>query len=516
MHERRTTQQSAPSSTPGRFLLIVGLSLIVGVLSLFIPDLFYSNQNTYYPHGINLAEPDFLAGDFFVQSQQPHITFAILVGAMHASGTMNFLSFLLPVVLRISLLLGVFLIIRGVLARLVVDDLNTISSVALFVVTLLLFVLPASDLLARTPLVPKILEHPALAEFYLESPYLQPSSFAVLMVPALGLMLHRQHYLAVLLLVVVVNFHFAYALHAGVLVLLAMLWLAQSNRREALITGVLFGVGVLPVTLYSLGFVGDPAAEEANRILALERQPHHAWPQIWFALGPLVKLLLIGTAGILLLRINRFLAAVLLFGLVYTIAGILLVIVTQSYTLAMLHLWRGTALFWPVAQIVLITLAVYAALRLAGTRAKPAYVNGFALLIASAVLLLILSTGHFQVDIHNEPDAIASMIREHTPTGSVILVPASWKEIRLDAERPVYVDWKNHPYVADEVMEWWRRMEFNRMFYNGEVADQDLPELCHDEGIDYFVTGMDAETPTGLVALAQSDEAALFACGQVG
>jgi hypothetical protein len=46
-----------------------------------------------------------------------------------------------------------------------------------------------------------------------------------------------------------------------------------------------------------------------------------------------------------------------------------------------------------------------------------------------------------------------------TPVDSVFLVPPEMQTFRLLAERAIIVDWKSHPYVPDELVEWYHRLE---------------------------------------------------------
>jgi hypothetical protein len=68
-----------------------------------------------------------------------------------------------------------------------------------------------------------------------------------------------------------------------------------------------------------------------------------------------------------------------------------------------------------------------------------------------------------------KPSALATAAKALTPVDAVVLVPPSFEAFRMEAGRAAYVDFKSHPYRADEVLEWRRRMGVAERLY-GEAG----------------------------------------------
>jgi hypothetical protein len=87
------------------------------------------------------------------------------------------------------------------------------------------------------------------------------------------------------------------------------------------------------------------------------------------------------------------------------------------------------------------------------------------------------------VETH-ELDPFMQLIEQQTPPDSVLLTPLE-DDYRLGARRAVYVDWKSHPYLGAEVLEWWQRVEFVRQFYTLDATARQ--QACQTAGVDYYV-----------------------------
>lgn len=103
---------------------------------------------------------------------------------------------------------------------------------------------------------------------------------------------------------------------------------------------------------------------------------------------------------------------------------------------------------------------------------------------------------------------IGDRVKAATPADALILIPPNLGDIRITAERAVFVDWKAIPYQEDRMAEWWDRIraayEEPKNIGPAALAEIDLnyrriddsavAALCGRYGIDYAV--LYRETPT--------------------
>jgi len=75
-----------------------------------------------------------------------------------------------------------------------------------------------------------------------------------------------------------------------------------------------------------------------------------------------------------------------------------------------------------------------------------------------------------------------SRIRRWHPRDALLLVPARrrWRDLRLRAERALYVDYLSHPFLAREVAEWRRRVSRARAFETATTSER--AAICREAG----------------------------------
>ncbi|MGD2026688.1 MAG: hypothetical protein PVI99_02645 [Anaerolineales bacterium] len=106
----------------------------------------------------------------------------------------------------------------------------------------------------------------------------------------------------------------------------------------------------------------------------------------------------------------------------------------------------------------------------------------FSVLIFNALALLVCGAaahGVFSVleeeymdTTTQEAYPLMQKIQSETPPDSLLVIPLRGGDYRLGARRAVYVDWKSHPYLGEEVLEWWARVAFVRSFYDLTGAER--------------------------------------------
>jgi len=72
------------------------------------------------------------------------------------------------------------------------------------------------------------------------------------------------------------------------------------------------------------------------------------------------------------------------------------------------------------------------------------------------------------------------LVRNGQPKG-IGLVPIYEQDVRLNADSPVYVDWKSPPYVGADLVEWWRRIDTVRRFTKSPESICQSPDFSSFE-----------------------------------
>jgi hypothetical protein len=480
--------------------------------------LYYSNQNTYVPAGLRSAGREFLQHDWFAQTRPPHLAFTYLVAALDRLQVLSAGFATLELLLEASLLLAVWLIAGGLYRSLARHDARLAQDGSRLALTTLAFALlllgvqhPSAlrdllraqhgdDMLMLGQIWERVFFLGGLAAQYVWGGYLQPSEFGILFLLAIGVMLFERWRLGTFLAGLAALMHTGYLPHAALLALVTAGWLVRSGRRRLAAESLaIFGVSVLPVVIYALTFAFQSGSAEAYDILANFRTPHHSQPSVWWSGVALGQLAIMAAAGLLLLwKRMGFLSWVMAAGFAYTSAGIVLVwFVVDSDALAFSHPWRGSAYLVPLSLFVIAAFAVAYGVRLLQRLTRRAWPPAW--FATAAGLLILISTGARTFDAQPRPGSesrspVAAMVSRETAPDDVILVPESWENFRLEAERPVYVDYKSHPYLPSEVLEWRRRIQTSRRFYKADESERGA--ICAEERIDYYVISTDVPVAT--------------------
>lgn len=322
--------------------------------------------------------------------------------------------------------------------------------------------------------------HCGLASQYILGAGLQPSVIGVALLTSVAAYRDERPLLAVGLAAGANLIHSTYLLPAAMLIAGYLAGEASRGKWKTVGLGAWLGVAlVVPVVVHILTvFAPDPTCfDEAQRILAEVRIPHHTRPARWFdwVAGLQVLWLL---AGLLALRRTRlFLPLCVTMGL--AAVGTVAVLVTENPTLALMFPWRVSAVLVPVATAALVA-------KLAERMQRLEWVYA-----AVTLSLLLVNTGYLyrQQFGFREPageDAALKFVAEHHKPGEVYLVPARFPKpttkrgvssntfaeppdpsavvyfemarFRLFTGAALYVDFKAIPYKDTEVMEWHRRV----------------------------------------------------------
>lgn len=463
-----------------RFSMPAGVSRLL--LSLLFAGaygqwpLYASNQNTYFLKGIALAEGGPLQRDWLVDSANhiPAFTSIVYGGIRWMPAESFYLIHGLVVAVYAYCLL--WLIAR--VFRL--SPSNAAVPLALVLLTaahseIIHQSLGRTGPAGMTSLATLLRITDGVARQGLLRHYLQPSTFGVLLIVSICLFVSGRSRSATVVGAITPWFHTVYFLPALVLtmVYVAVEW-CRGLRRRSLYIAIMAFFLALPPLIYVWWEFGSASVDELRRahaILIHTRFPHHAEPQRWFGgwavfqIGWVLLALLVARTD---RRLFITLAALFATGCMLT----LLQVWSRSDQLAMVQPWRLSVLLVPISTALLVGGLANALLsRWQRNKRAMQLVRYTSLVLLSGLCVAGVSSTISKVERSQRRNQLAEFAARQCVEGATFLVPLMWAEFRLDSRCPIFVDWKSHPYRADEVVEWFERTELVRAFYRGSPGD---------------------------------------------
>jgi hypothetical protein len=487
--------------------------------------LYYDNQVTYFVQGLRLSgQHPYLDADWFANTRPLHIAFTWLVAGLSRIGILAQATAALDLGFRLVFLVSLGLLSHALLGWLDRTFLSrplmsrlalTLSVISLYILSLwpVHLLSRLSESLGVSSLAIALEQfgfYYSFGGFAAFRYYTEPAAFAVLIFTALALLPYRRWRLAVALLGIAGLMHASFLIHTGILAgLLALYLFLTGERKPAFTVAAIYALLVLPLVIYITAQLTDSATQTANQILSAKRVPHHTDPHRWWdatdtwhAGFTLAALLLAGwkTRGPLRL-------AVLVTG-AYVGISIGLVSSGLAPQLGILMPWRASGYLYAFSQIMLLSAGLAAVA--AALRRWPAATVVLAAILSLGLLVWGASQqGLYTVleeeyaDTSTQPEyPLMEAIRQSTPEDAVLLIPLRGGDYRLGAQRPVYVDWKSHPYLGEEVLEWWQRVQFMQEFY--DLPGSERLTACSDAGADFYVLPADQLSEEEVISLARN------------
>jgi uncharacterized protein DUF6798 len=323
--------------------------------------------------------------------------------------------------------------------------------------------------------------------------YWQPSEAGVILVISVLLFAAHWPVSSAACAALAVALHPSIALGALILVTAACarLMIERQWRELIIFAGVfcLFAMPAIGYTIIQFMPTTSDLADRASRILAREKIPLHAIPMQWVSTLDIIKILMIAIASYICRTENRRLSFIIVGSLV---GGILLTVIfalVNDDRLLLLFPWRVSAVLSPIAVVLIVAALLNSLLQ---ERIQSKYIWHTLAFIAVVLAVLVQSMKMY----HNYPgfmpaywiaaaftDRVHNMqIQDRLDRTDVInwakgqdprdlyLVPLNFEQFRIKSGRPIFVDWKSHPFKDVEVIEWRRRIEV------AEKTFQDLRE----------------------------------------
>ena len=444
--------------------------------------LFSSNQNTYLLDGIAAAVGEPLASDWL------------------ANQTSNIPVFSWFTQVSYKIYPNIFYIYHFVLAYILIFSLYKISSyfqpkLKHQVPTVLFFTSITFLNYIKIPILVGIANQYILGNFF------QPSAFGVFLLASVAFFLREKYKLAILCCLISAYFHPTYVLHAGVLVFTYQLVLVgNKNYKLAIHIGLLAFILIFPLVYFTFSTFGNSAAEISRialKILVMERIPGHALLGE-FLLNKITAfcLVMIGLAVFIGRDKSEFLKIISI-PLGLSVIIILTAFLTDSHFMMLLFGQRSSVWLVPISSAYVI-----ARLCTEIEWDKVLRINKIYLLAMLIFFMALLGTyevfkksaNHFS----HKSTQLFSALAQFDYREGVLLVPLDKQAIRLNAQVPIFVDWKSHPYKAEEVIEWFDRVNLAREFYQSESAIERLSafnRIQAKENISYILS--DINNPIG-------------------
>ncbi len=476
MSHAELTGGACPSTHRLEALLLA----IVFAVAYTQSPLFYSNQNQYLLHGAARAGYGDLAHDWLAKTRDPTILFSLLIAAAFRVNVW----LLQPA--YFLFLVSYFLAARRLVAALP-NFPDTRSARLTFAA---LFTAAHAGILRWVSVQLFGIDYPwylqaGLAAQYLLGPGIQPSAFGVLLLAAVAELARNKPVRACVLAALACWFHSTYMLPAALLVCGILVELAQQRQlRAAVLAGCAALATVVPVVVSTFVRFSpfEPHAEEALRILADVRIPHHCHVRRWFDCIAVLQLLWVAF-GLFFTRrepLGCALGIAALGGVALTVVQM----VTGSDALALAFPWRISVLLVPVATAVIIAKCVTS--RPPGKWCERIAFVGLVVLVVGGVVVMLRGLGYRAVD----ESELYNHVRAGTVPNRVYLLPVRFPKVgsgrgavsntfapppranpdtnqipvdlqrfRLATGACIFVDFKSVPYAAADVLEWQRRME---------------------------------------------------------
>lgn len=493
----------------GLYILLLGLTFALFLVTQRRHPLFVSNQNTYYPQGLRIAGKSYLQNDWYSNTQPLHIAFSILVSVLDLLGGLHFGSNLIYIALSVLFLVSVALIINSIYSSLTRSEKETTKIIPRmgFVFTVLLIFVINLNIQGR---VGKFFGSIGLENIAKEwgnlwdlrgvagqcayCSYLIPSTFGILILFSLALLNYQYWKSSAFLLGIATLFQISYLIHSTVIVFIVIIWLyKQGELQKATNVGLIFSSLAILQLIYFLFFIYDPShLQEANSILANIRIPIHALPSVWWNTNEAIKLSVILIAALMLFFGDLIvLKWILLVELIYGVIGIWYVGITGNEQIALLFPWRATTFLYPISLVLILSGLIFYFLKITVFLGRYYWYAVLGLLLIILISnLLNYGRRYFRVGEELKPrttgiSEFAQSTKNITLQDEVILIPNGFTTFRLEAQRPIYVDYKSHPYRSTEFMEWWERNEFVGGFYQMNGIERQA--ACQQKDFDYYM-----------------------------
>jgi hypothetical protein len=161
---------------------------------------------------------------------------------------------------------------------------------------------------------------------------------------------------------------------------------------------------------------------------------------------------------------------------------------SQDIVLALLFPWRLSTWLVPLSVSTIVGWAVFQSFerfRLTGYASWIIALSAIAAIIFAAFGIAKFKLSWSQKQALTERPMMAH-VEANRRSGETYLIPLKMQDFRLETGAPAYIEFKSIPYKDVDVLEWRRRVDLVRDFYNRHRCKK-IPDLLAVEGITHLV-----------------------------
>lgn len=474
-----------------KYIYFLFLAVIFFISYKLLP-LYSANQNTYFVHGLAKAGFGFLNEDWFANTVDSVPLFSFVVGLtyQYLNKYLFYFYYLLIFSVYIYSILGIVSTVFDIKS-------SKLKYLTFFVLYMMVHSVLFSYLSLK--LFGRDLAwylHVGVAGQYILGPVFQPTTFGVFLILSIYLFLKNKVLWAIIVNSVAATMHPTYLMSTVILdiAFVLMFIVIEKNLKKSLWIGLFGFILILPILFYvyhSFSHISPCYLTKSQEILVNVRIPHHAIPGQWLDTSVYCQLFLMVFSFYLIRKTNLFPIMIIAFS-----AGMILTIfqaVSGSNQLALLFPWRISTVLMPISTSMIIAYLVLHIFKLFYLQ-----IHKYRRLLSYCLGLLIIACMVFGVrqklyaykSFHND-DSVFMMdfIKETKQSGYIYLIPINMESFRLYSAAPVFVDFKNHPYAVEEVIEWYKRILLADSIYvepNNINCDK-LIDLAKGYGVTHIV-----------------------------
>ena len=286
----------------------------------------------------------------------------------------------------------------------------------------------------------------------------------------------ERYSIAIFCCIIAAYVHPTYILQAGFLVFTYQLILVLKHKYRLAFSVGLFALLLMsPLIFYLYDTFGRSPSEisdVAQRILVFERIPHHALPSQFGLIQTTFGILMIG-AAVFIGRHNFDFLQIISIPAILSFVFVLIATVKESNFMLLQFGQRSSVWLVPLSSAFIVA-RVSSEIRwekVLKIDSRNLFASAFIFMILVASLGVYKTVSDHVMHTSQKIYKFLSMLDYEE---GVLLIPVSREDIRLNAQVPVFIDFKSHPYKAEEVVEWYNRVNLAREFYESESTRERL------------------------------------------
>ncbi|CAA0124744.1 Uncharacterised protein [BD1-7 clade bacterium] len=453
--------------------------LVIFVVQFSVQPYFKGNQNTKFLNGASDVGYGFLANDWLGKTVDPLPAFSFIGKVI----------FWLHSEWLLYALFAVFLALYAhslmTLVRMAFGDLSDRSAKLLFGA---LFVCFNGLLIANS-------DNGLSGQYLLATRYFQPCTLGVFLLWGIVEALRNHPNRAAIFFASAAMFHPTYVPHAGLLMAVMWLnhWRTNGWSRQLIYSAGLFAVILFPWVIRYLWLfrpTTDALWQESIHILTEVRIPQHTQAASWFNAQTISKIALMLAGVVFAFRTRLFPYVATLFGAM--IGSMLFVMVFPIEALEFATLWRLSVILQPIAAtIVIYKFCEWAAPFFADAKRQRYLRNTtVGILIIACLGGIGLTAKVFRHPYKSTEGQVINYAKETRKAGMKYLIPpriGDFNPFRLNSGIPIVINWKSHPYLDTEVIEWYKRYQDVASYYKNPQNCDHLNALKNEYGVTHAV-----------------------------